>query len=260
MQSDNGREIEKILEIEGIARSYFQQLFSAGRRGNYDNILAGINSCIFDKNNLKLKARYTKEEIREALAGLGLTKALGEDGFLTLFYQKCWPIIGEEVTSFCLNLLNGGMDISPINKNNIVLIPKIPNLLNITHFRLISLCSVLYKLLAKVISNCFRLVMNKCIDLSQSVFVPGRLICDNVLLAYEILHTLKNKRIGKKGFMAVKLHMSKAYDRVEWSFVEKIMKKLGFNSECVDMLMKCVTTMSYSVVFNGVIGENYCPF
>lgn len=90
------------------------------------------------------------------------------------------------------------MDVSSINKTTIVLIPKIPNPLNITNFRPISLCNVLYKLLAKVIANRLRIVIDRCIDLAQSAFVLGRLISDNVLLAYEIFHTLKNKRLGKK--------------------------------------------------------------
>ncbi|KAH1107407.1 hypothetical protein J1N35_011175 [Gossypium stocksii] len=94
----------------------------------------------------------------------------------------------------------------------------------------ISLCNMLYKLIAKVIANHLRNVMDKCIDVAQSAFVPGRLIFDNVILASELLHTLKHKRAGKKGFMAVKLDMSMAYDRVEWSFVEGIMKKMGFDS------------------------------
>ncbi|KAG8473534.1 hypothetical protein CXB51_035814 [Gossypium anomalum] len=77
-------------------------------------------------------------------------------------------------------------------------------------WRPISLCNVLYKLIAKAIANRLRSVIEKCIDPAQSAFVPRRLISDNVLLAYEILHTLKQKKMGKKGFMAVKLDISKA--------------------------------------------------
>lgn len=117
--------------------------------------------------------------------------------------------------SFCLDQLNGRMEIGPINRTNIVLIPKISNPVDISHFRPINLCNVIYKLMAKVLANRTTKVLDKCIDLAQSAFVPGRLISDNVLLAYELIHTLKQKRSGKKGFMAVKLDMSKAYDRVD---------------------------------------------
>lgn len=148
---------------------------------------------------------------------------------------------------------------SPINKTNIVLISKIANPLNITQFRPISLYNVLYKLIAKVIANRLQIVINKCIDSAQSTFVPRRLIFDNVLLAYELLHTLKHKRVGKKGFMVVKLDMSKVYDRFEWSFVKEIMNKMGFGSDWVDLLMKYVTTVSYSVVINDYIGHSFLP-
>ncbi|KAA3486763.1 reverse transcriptase [Gossypium australe] len=198
MRFEDGRETEEIYEMEGIAGSYFQNLFSTGRRGNYKHLLTGINRCIFEEDNSWLMASYTKEEIRVALSELGPTKAPEEDGFLTLFYQKCWSIMGDDMSSFCLQHLNGGMDISLTNKTNILLIPKIPNPSNINHFRPISLCNVLYKLMAKVIANRLHVVINKCINLAQSAFVPERLISDNVLLAYEILHALKQQKMGKK--------------------------------------------------------------
>lgn len=100
-----------------------------------------------------------------------------------------------------------------------------------TQFRPFSLCNVLYKILAKVIANQFRGVIEKCIDGTQSAFVPGRSISDNVLLAYEILHMLKHKRLGKKGYMAVKLDISKAYDRVEWNFIREIMIQMRFDKK-----------------------------
>lgn len=215
MQFEDGRETEEVKEMEEITRSYFQKIFSAARQGNYDKIMMGIECCISEKDNYRLKASCTKEEIREALSELGPTKAPGENGFPNLFYQKCWSIIGEDVSDYCLQRLDEGMELHSINKTNIVLIPKILNPSNITQFRPINLCNVLYKLIAKVIANRLRTVISKCIDVGQSAFVLRRLIFDNMLLAYEILHTLKHNKTRRKGLMTVKLNMSKAYDRVE---------------------------------------------
>ena len=72
-----------------------------------------------------------------------------------------------------------------------------------------------------------------------------RLIYDNILIAFEALHHLKNKRNGKSGLMILKLDMSKAYDRVEWNFLKKIMECLGFLISC------CIRTVSYSILVNG---------
>ncbi|KAA3468942.1 reverse transcriptase [Gossypium australe] len=146
---------------------------------------------------------------------MGPTKAPGIDGFPAIFFQRYWHIVGNAVIDYCLGVLNDKKSMEDFNKTDIVLIPKTSNPTKMINFRPINLCTVVYKVIAKAIVNRLQNVIDKCIDKAQSAFVPGRLISDNALLAYEILHTFRQKRTGKKGVMAVKLDMSKAYDRVE---------------------------------------------
>ena len=79
----------------------------------------------------------------------------------------------------------------------------------------------------------------------------GRLITDNVLVAFETMHHTSKKKGGKVGDMALKLDMSKAYDRVEWVWLEKIMEKLGFAERWRGLVMKCVTSVNYAIKVNG---------
>lgn len=87
-------------------------------------MLSGIDCCVPEGDNEKLTAMYTSEEIREAVFEMGATKARREDGFPTLFYQKYWHIIGDEVASVCLQILNGNIKVSSLNHTNIVLFRK----------------------------------------------------------------------------------------------------------------------------------------
>ncbi|KAK0583096.1 hypothetical protein LWI29_033303 [Acer saccharum] len=106
--------------------------------------------------------------------------------------------------------------------------------------------------MAKTIANRFRHALDRVISEVQSAFIPGRLISDNILISFECLHRLKRRK-RKQGSMAVKLDMSKAFDRVEWIFVEGMMRKLGFSSRWINLILHCISSVSYSFVINGDI-------
>ena len=206
-----------------------------------------------------LLSDFSVEEIKIALFQMGPTKAPRPDGMNALFYQKFWHIMGDTVVNAVLDYLNGGYMVPEINYTHIVLIPKIKSSQKISDFQSISLCNVIYKIIFKVLANRLKQILPYVISPTQSAFVPGRLITDNVLVAYETLHTMHGRKKGKKGSCALKLDISKAYDRVEWDFLRGIMEKLGFPTMWVDRVMGCVTTASFSVIINGTPYGNIIP-
>ncbi|GMI87724.1 hypothetical protein HRI_002441700 [Hibiscus trionum] len=251
-----------ISDNEGIlltASEYFQTLFTSQGCNNMEAILHGVRECITQSMNDSLNKPYTYEEVCTAVKTMVPLKASGIDGLGAIFYQKFWHIIGREVADYCISLASGSANFQEINETCIVLIPKVKDPSNMTQFRPISLCNVLYKIASKMLANRFKSCLDVCINEAQCAFVPGRLITDNILIAYEMLHSFKNRRVGLVGQFALKLDMSKAYDRVEWQFLESMMLKLGFNSSWVSIIMNCVRTMSYSVSINGFSSNIFSP-
>ena len=141
--------------------------------------------------------------------------------------------------------------LNKINFTHIVLIPKKNEPLYMFDFRPISLENVVARIISKVIANRLKMILPNVISDAQSAFVLDRLITDNTTIAFELLHRMHNKRSGKKGQMAVKLDINKAYDRVEWSFLRQMMIKLGFDGRWVNLAMETVCTASYSILING---------
>uniref|UniRef100_A0A2N9FBI7 Reverse transcriptase domain-containing protein n=1 Tax=Fagus sylvatica TaxID=28930 RepID=A0A2N9FBI7_FAGSY len=223
------------LEAGDKNTSYFHQTVNQRRKKNAISGLLSDNGSYFEESlatverkitpamNQLLCAPYSAEEVRQALFQMHPSKSPGPDGHV----------------------------LRKINFTHVVLIPKINDPRSVSDFRPISLCNVIYKIISKVLANRLKGLLDFVVSESQSAFVPGRLITDNVAVAFELLHGLKSKRNGKKGQMAVKLDMSKAYNRVEWIFLERLMAKLGFEGHWVALVMACIKTVSYSIILNG---------
>ena len=117
-----------------------------------------------------------------------------------------------DVVNFVKKAWHGHVSLTDVNKTRIVLVPKVKEPRSVTQYQPISLCNVLYKILAKTMANCLKDFLPAIISEQQTAFVPNRLITDNALVALEVFHYMKKKTRGRRGVCAIKLDMSKAYD------------------------------------------------
>ncbi|KAL5804943.1 hypothetical protein ACOSQ3_031743 [Xanthoceras sorbifolium] len=141
--------------MSSVVLDYFSHLFRSIQPSSSD--LSAASSFLESKVNAQMAGRlgeaFTRAEVRSAVFEMGPNKAPGPDGFHALFFQKFWNVVGEDVSSVCLKVLNGGCSIEEFNTTNVVLIPKVKNPERMTDFRPISLCSVIYKTVSKVMAN-----------------------------------------------------------------------------------------------------------
>jgi hypothetical protein len=143
--------------------------------------------------NETLVAPFTHEEMKKALFCIGDFKALGPDGLHVVFYKRFWHLLGEDLIDEVLNAVNTYTIPEGWNDTIIVMIPKTKSPEKVTQFRPISLCNVVYKVISKMLAARMKNILPDNISPTQSAFIPGWLITDNFLLAYESFYTSKKK-------------------------------------------------------------------
>ena len=131
-----------------------------------------------------------------------------------------------------------------------VRIPKIQGPETIGNYRPISLCNTMYKIITKITVAKIRLMLDKIVSSVQSTFVPGRKGVNNAIIVQEIIHTI-SKRKGRVGYMEIKVDLEKAYDKLEWSFIQETLLKANLHRGLVDLIMNCVSSTTISMLFNG---------
>jgi hypothetical protein len=177
--------------------SHFSNLFTSSNPLIEQEMLDLFSPVISDEENFTLSTPLVETKFFEALTSLGSTKALGPNGFTTLFYKKCWNLVKKDVLVsiehfFLHNRLQDGQ-----NHSFIALVPKLSGSHIAHQFRPISLCNIVYKIISKILANKLKFLLPKIISPLQSAFVPKRNIQDNTILAHELLHSFKFKR-GKE--------------------------------------------------------------
>ncbi|XP_056855051.1 uncharacterized protein LOC130504459 [Raphanus sativus] len=254
---ENGNIVEDEEGLVAIATSYFRQIFESSNPQDIEEALSEVPTKITEPMNESLTAPVTEWEIKLALFAMHPEKAPGPDGMTALFYQKFWD--KDDITLMVNKFLTEGIMPDGLNETNICLIPKTSTPNAMTQFRPISLCNVSYKIISKVLYQRLKKVLPGLISETQSAFVAGRQISDNIMVAQEMFHALRTKPSGRNKRMTIKTYMSKAYDRMEWSFIEAVMRKMGFSETWIIWIMRCITSVHHKVLMNGQPRGNIIP-
>ena len=164
---------------------YFCNLFTSSSAEIDHGLLSSVKPVVTNNMNEFLVAPYTREDVRKALFQIGDMKASGPDRLHAIFFKRFWHIVGEELTDEVLDAINKRKIPAGWNSTNIVLIPKVDSPEVISQYRPISLCNVIYKIISKMIANRLKRILPEVISPTQSAFVSGCPIRDNVVVAYE---------------------------------------------------------------------------
>lgn len=248
---EEGKEWYEESDLGRVAEVYFKSLFALEDVGVQLQDWADIPPRVTQLQNEELLKEVTMEEVKCAVFDTNPQKCPEPDGMSAYFYQHFWESVGGDLTEMVREFFRSGKLEEGINSTNICLIPKKLNANKLADFRPISLCNVAFNFVTKILVTRLKRILPTIISETQAAFIEGRLIQDNILIAHELLHALNSNNKCSEEFIAVKTDISKAYDRVEWSFLKMAMETFGFSEQWSKLIMACVSSARYQVLING---------
>nr|XP_016440054.1 PREDICTED: uncharacterized protein LOC107765869 [Nicotiana tabacum] len=162
---------------------------------------------------------------------------------------KAWQVVKGDVVVAVKEFFSTGKMYKAVNCTAITLVPKTAHPATVKEYRPIAGCSVLYKIIAKILASRMQQMIADVICQAHAGFIPGRKIADNIILINELVKSYTRKQVSHR--CTIKIDLQKAYDSVEWPFLEQVMFELGFPSQFITWIMECVHTVNYTIVING---------
>uniref|UniRef100_A0A2N9EFE1 Reverse transcriptase domain-containing protein n=1 Tax=Fagus sylvatica TaxID=28930 RepID=A0A2N9EFE1_FAGSY len=246
-------------DIKNLIRNHFVKIYTSEEisppiRTTNPNLFSSLsdNTCSL------LTTPPTRADIEAAIRSFKPLKAPRPDGFHPIFFQKFWNVIGDSITDYIQGIFTKKKIPPNLNSILICLIPKVPNPETVNQFRPIGLCNTLYKTITKILVLKLKPFLSDLIHPLQASFIPGRKASDNVIMVQEIIHSMSLSR-SKIGYMAIKIDLEKAYDRLEWSFIRLTLQFYKFPSDWIDLIMSCVSSTTLSVLVNGERLTEFAP-
>ncbi|KAJ9544985.1 hypothetical protein OSB04_024692 [Centaurea solstitialis] len=207
-------------------------------------------SLSFEEANHMIRP-FTNEDVWDAMFSIGNEKAPGPDGFSAKFFKATWKTIGKDVSIVVHNFFYMSHLAGELNHTLLCLLPKSTNASTVSDFRPIACCTVLYKCISKMLVNHIEPALDGLVSRTQSAFIPGRRIMDNILMAHELVVGY-HLNVGQPR-CAFKIDIRKAYNMVSWDFLFNMLAGFGFHMALICWLKEMIATPSFSISLNGEV-------
>eukprot|EP00253_Pinus_taeda_P010711 PITA_10711 len=251
LKDQNGREASSFEDLSRMGKAHFQNLFTAQGGITLAEIIRTAQCFprfVEEEEAGSLMEVVSKEEVEHVIKSMAKDKSPGPDGWTIEIFNHFFDSIGDELTEVVDESRRKGEIHLPFNATFIALIPKKEDPESFEDFRPISLCNCIYKIIAKIIALRLKPILSKNISSEQFGFLDGRQIHEAIGVAQETLHNIR--QTIKKGAV-IKIDLSKAYDRICWTYLRMLLTHLGFKLEFINWIMGCVTSVSFAVLING---------
>lgn len=185
------------------------------------------------------------EEIKKDLFDIDDDKAPGPDGNTSKIFKKAWNLIKLDFCVAVKEFFVTGKLLGELNATLITLVPKSLTPQKVSDFRPIACCNVIYKCIRKILTNRIKKALNQVVGDNQSAFVPGIAITDSILLTQELLKGYNCSNGPKRCSFKIDIQ------KVNWMFLNEIMKNFGFPDRMIGWIMTCITTPKFTICVNS---------
>lgn len=235
-------------QIQDMVVSYFQNLLGAVNEEVVPLSVEELQGIMSFRCSTTMKELLCKipsqEEIKAIFLSMPKSKAPGPDGFPVEFFWEALSVVGEDLVKAVQEFFLSGRMLKGFNETTITLVPKVIGADQLKLFRPISLCTTVYKVIARAVKKKLQLVVDDIMQRNQVGFVQKRLLCENVLLASELVTDFHKEGETRRG--CLKIDLSKAYDNLHWDFVLNLLKSFDMPDQLIEWVRECITTPSYS--------------
>ncbi|VFQ60086.1 unnamed protein product [Cuscuta campestris] len=243
-----GKKLFQEEDIKNEAMEYFKNVFSSITLVDDQEILRHIPTLITTENNNSMTLIPEKEEIKKVVWELNPNAVSGPDGYNGVFFRTCWSIIKEDVVKASQEFFMGLPIPKSFGSTFITLIPK-KDCKSFSDFRPISLSTFMSKINSRILTSRIQPLLSKIISKEQAGFQKGMGVEDQVLMTCEMAHSLDTK--CESGNAIIKLDMVKAFDRIEWGFLKRVLGGFGFSNRVQHLLTANMEATYISILLNG---------